>query len=190
MDRNPTIKAMRGDRKAVALRKESVDRNNGAGNSAREQLMSLSARRAWIEICPVSAPCATPTVALRKESVDRNASVRCIWRVAQKSLSARRAWIEMQNYPYGKRNGMSLSARRAWIEIQKQSRLQTATMSSLSAKRAWIEISKADQLMHIKKVALRKESVDRNILLQRIHIVNNKSLSARRAWIEMSYNAQ
>ena len=36
--------------------------------------MSLSARRAWIEISPVSAPSATPTkVALRKESVDRNA---------------------------------------------------------------------------------------------------------------------
>ena len=30
VDRNPTIKAMRGDRK-VALRKESVDRNQGPG---------------------------------------------------------------------------------------------------------------------------------------------------------------
>ena len=34
--------------------------------------MSLSARRAWIEICSILAPCEAPTVALRKESVDRN----------------------------------------------------------------------------------------------------------------------
>ena len=34
-------------------------------------------------------------------------------------------------------------------------------------------------------VALRKESVDRNIILQKINIVNKMSLSARRAWIEM-----
>ena len=56
----------------VALRKESVDRNNGADNSAREQLMSLSARRAWIEI-NFGLPCILSySVALRKESVDRN----------------------------------------------------------------------------------------------------------------------
>ena len=35
------------------------------------------------------------------------------------------------------------------------------------------------------EVALRKESVDRNIILQEINIVNKMSLSARRAWIEI-----
>ena len=34
----------------VALRKESVDRNDVLAVSAALQLMSLSARRAWIEI--------------------------------------------------------------------------------------------------------------------------------------------
>ena len=58
--------------------------------------MSLSARRAWIEICPISAPCEAPTkVALRKESVDRN--IRSGNRTINivESLSARRAWIEI-----------------------------------------------------------------------------------------------
>ena len=34
----------------VALRKESVDRNGGAGMVAGAMTASLSARRAWIEI--------------------------------------------------------------------------------------------------------------------------------------------
>ena len=54
MDRNPTIKAMRGDRKAVALRKESVDRNAGGLLGLDSLFASLSARRAWIEIDPVT----------------------------------------------------------------------------------------------------------------------------------------
>ena len=49
VDRNPTIKAMRGDRKA-----------------------SLSARRAWIEIKAQALSVTGSEVALRKESVDRN----------------------------------------------------------------------------------------------------------------------
>ena len=36
--------------KVVALRKESVDRNNRIAKPFREQFKSLSARRAWIEI--------------------------------------------------------------------------------------------------------------------------------------------
>ena len=35
---------------AVALRKESVDRNVGQGKSKTSLVKSLSARRAWIEI--------------------------------------------------------------------------------------------------------------------------------------------
>ena len=38
------------DYKEVALRKESVDRNDVLAVSALLELMSLSARRAWIEI--------------------------------------------------------------------------------------------------------------------------------------------
>ena len=58
-------------------------------------LVSLSARRAWIEITYVTR-------------LPR----------AQVSLSARRAWIEIINYIIDYVNdAMSLSARRAWIEI-------------------------------------------------------------------------
>ena len=56
----------------VALRKESVDRNTGAKSHDPGKVLSLSARRAWIEIW-ASGPHGT----------------------AAGSLSARRAWIEI-----------------------------------------------------------------------------------------------
>ena len=58
----------------VALRKESVDRN-GAGSWPRVMNpLSLSARRAWIEISSGVDFAQDWLVALRKESVDRNTS--------------------------------------------------------------------------------------------------------------------
>ena len=57
---------------AVALRKESVDRNLHPARSKKIGRLSLSARRAWIEIvCPLLMFWLF-RVALRKESVDRN----------------------------------------------------------------------------------------------------------------------
>ena len=56
----------------VALRKESVDRNAGLGGLYSHGLWSLSARRAWIEIIRAGPTGPGPLVALRKESVDRN----------------------------------------------------------------------------------------------------------------------
>ena len=80
------------------------------------------------------------------------------------SLSARRAWIEMMS----RRNKIlplkrSLSARRAWIEMR-QVKYVTFSTASLSARRAWIEISRIDKRNEAQRVALRKESVDRNVL--------------------------
>ena len=57
---------------AVALRKESVDRNVFLTLTVRNVPMSLSARRAWIEILQNCCPYLSSLVALRKESVDRN----------------------------------------------------------------------------------------------------------------------
>ena len=58
---------------AVALRKESVDRNRGSVFFIIFNAWSLSARRAWIEILLNSQQRnLTQHVALRKESVDRN----------------------------------------------------------------------------------------------------------------------
>ena len=82
-------------------------------------------------------------VALRKESVDRNITALVVRLMYNLSLSARRAWIEITG-TIGKSNRAirSLSARRAWIEIPAK--------MNVSAK--------------ILKVALRKESVDRNVI--------------------------
>ena len=79
---------------AVALRKESVDRNRKAFSWWLYYQESLSARRAWIEIL---------------------LSALLPWAV--ESLSARRAWIEIANFCKNRFCPTSLSARRAWIEI-------------------------------------------------------------------------
>ena len=57
--------------------------------------MSLSARRAWIEILYGAISNVWDCVALRKESVDRNPLMCTIRQMPLTSLSARRAWIEI-----------------------------------------------------------------------------------------------
>ena len=59
----------------VALRKESVDRNQVMMLISTVRLPSLSARRAWIEIGVAADKVERVQVALRKESVDRNDAV-------------------------------------------------------------------------------------------------------------------
>ena len=79
----------------VALRKESVDRNDTMQIIIVVVYTSLSARRAWIEIYKYSIPY-----------------------IYILSLSARRAWIEiMDDLEPSTTRRLSLSARRAWIEI-------------------------------------------------------------------------
>ena len=58
-------------------------------------------------------------------------------------------------------------------------------MRSLSARRAWIEIELRRQPAKPACVALRKESVDRNLNFFKLQRSIDKSLSARRAWIEI-----
>ena len=72
VDRNDVIRPAIDVFLAVALRKESVDRNLSFRNSTRRLV-----------------------VALRKESVDRNSTGRAILTASTTSLSARRAWIEI-----------------------------------------------------------------------------------------------
>ena len=103
-------------------------------------------------------------VALRKESVDRN-----LFALPGKAVTTR-----------------SLSARRAWIEMLTSVVSSAGTTGSLSARRAWIEMPCID-IVHTKQaVALRKESVDRNIIESGITKKICQSLSARRAWIEIT----
>ena len=61
------------DGRFVALRKESVDRNTMRRDFKALGLLSLSARRAWIEIM-----------------------IQYAYRLSLASLSARRAWIEIE----------------------------------------------------------------------------------------------
>ena len=102
--------------KRVALRKESVDRNDLYAKRKADEKESLSARRAWIEI-----PRFLPDPASRG------------------SLSARRAWIEIPRHTQLPTSRLSLSARRAWIEIRTHG-ANHGFLASLSARRAWIEI--------------------------------------------------
>ena len=127
-------------------------------------MLSLSARRAWIEI-----------------HYD-NYNLHC----TEESLSARRAWIEIKTAEIAKTSNASLSARRAWIEIKTRSQpsklrhvalrkesvdrnpagrhIISQRVRSLSARRAWIEIIDYVIDYATDAVALRKESVDRNPL--------------------------
>ena len=192
---------------AVALRKESVDRNRSAREAGRAVFWSLSARRAWIEIRPRCWKLREKSVALRKESVDRNPA-EVLEIEGEVTVALRKESVDRNskhvNISYAEavalrkesvdRNSqsticcaypiMSLSARRAWIEI---SGLPVAYRSwpSLSARRAWIEISDGNKTSFSTSVALRKESVDRNYGSDLSYSDGVVSLSARRAWIEM-----
>ena len=59
----------------------------------------------------------------------------------------------------------SLSARRAWIEIGNSSNMLYNVVKSLSARRAWIEMFSVHEVFANFEVALRKESVDRNLCI-------------------------
>ena len=80
------------------------------------------------------------------------------------SLSARRAWIEISGGACARLSALSsLSARRAWIEIIFPPPQVKPVRGSLSARRAWIEIPAGCWRDSRRAVALRKESVDRNL---------------------------
>ena len=129
-------------KQCVALRKESVDRNCGGVRLQSCIRPSLSARRAWIEMSVVGSECSQ----------------------SLQSLSARRAWIEIAAIGSKSCLTSSLSARRAWIEITSYSSCDDLPPKSLSARRAWIEIVWLERSQSWERVALRKESVDRNPL--------------------------
>ena len=120
--------------------------------------LSLSARRAWIEILNQLYINRAAKVALRKESVDRNVRIMSVLSGLRTSLSARRAWIEISRAASCQQRNQSLSARRAWIEIG---------YPACWCPSCW--------------VALRKESVDRNqISGSRFPVRNGRSPQGER----------
>ncbi len=102
---------------------------------------SLSARRAWIEIKIPRAITDTGLVALRKESVDRNKLMFC--KCVRQVVALRKESVDRNLY-------------------HEPDNIRSA--GSLSARRAWIEISRPSGTLRWTTVALRKESVDRNLL--------------------------
>ena len=125
-------------------------------------------------------------VALRKESVDRNSFYAQYRHLTKQSLSARRAWIEIIDYIIDYATDASLSARRAWIEIMED--LEPSTTRRVALRKESVDRNRQKLAEAIKpSVALRKESVDRNdnTPIRAYNII--KSLSARRAWIEIVY---
>ena len=129
---------------------------------SKSGLQSLSARRAWIEIAYGALEGTSEIVALRKESVDRNkvteAKFFCIGVALRKESVDRNCHFcdDFADFCW------SLSARRAWIEIERPTRGTPDQCRSLSARRAWIEIMEDLEPSTTRRVALRKESVDRN----------------------------
>ena len=118
MDRNDGLTEAQAQQSMVALRKESVDRNLLSNICAASVGLSLSARRAWIEIRGVVYLILLFSVALRKESVDRNLEdlsefeSACVVALRKESVdrntNVKKSTTERVE---------SLSARRAWIEI-------------------------------------------------------------------------
>ena len=81
-------------------------------------IVSLSARRAWIEMGWRLTACLMIYVALRKESVDRNLNARsrnipALVALRKESVDRNRAYITTTTICIA-----SLSARRAWIEMR------------------------------------------------------------------------
>ena len=124
----------------VALRKESVDRNNGVHYDNYNLHWSLSARRAWIEMSWLLSVVSHSLVALRKESVDRNAGKAPYMENAVVALRKESVDRNSDGAKELKSLMLSLSARRAWIEMRKYHTADTKKAWSLSARRAWIEI--------------------------------------------------
>ena len=105
----------------------------------------------------------TYNVALRKESVDRNVQIIMSGYARERSLSARRAWIEMGAGGAAPRVATSLSARRAWIEItQRRDFKRLGLLVALRKESVDRNIIKITRVHPHGGVALRKESVDRN----------------------------
>ena len=123
-------------------------------------------------------------VALRKESVDRNSTGVASLTVRTTSLSARRAWIEITYVTRLPRAQVSLSARRAWIEIIDD--LEPSTTRRVALRKESVDRNYKERPgQKARPVALRKESVDRNREQFKYVVQCRKSLSARRAWIEI-----
>ena len=124
----------------VALRKESVDRNDNFNLHCVEEVSSLSARRAWIEIF---------------------VCVRCFGYFCR-SLSARRAWIEIL-FRLPKKNSPPVALRKESVDRNSKPAVKK-TVSPVALRKESVDrnVDVVPVQYRGQRVALRKESVDRN----------------------------
>ena len=125
--------------------------------------LSLSARRAWIEIVDYIIDYATDAVALRKESVDRNSTALASMRVSI-TVALRKESVDRNEGVIAIKEYSPVALRKESVDRNLNRRFGT---------------------IHNTKVALRKESVDRNYYSDKDCDWVRVSLSARRAWIEI-----
>ncbi len=152
----------------VALRKESVDRNN-AKIVVKTCVLYVALRKESVDrnVHGFFDFPSSHNVALRKESVDRNTEFDIKKPINKKSLSARRAWIEIDSF--------KILSCKSLVALRKESVDRNVLL-----------------LVHLfmqLRVALRKESVDRNFKVVKCVKNFTGSLSARRAWIEIQVSS-
>ena len=138
-----------------------MDRNIPVGTYKISAPVSLSARRAWIEIDMSAAWNRFTQVALRKESVDRNTL--CLSFLPVVGVALRKESVD--------RNEGKLDAD-LWVLV--------ALRKESVDRNIWV-----NKTQSAPRVALRKESVDRNCCCVPWAGTARMSLSARRAWIEI-----
>ena len=103
--------------------------------------LSLSSRRAWIEIELSGMPVYNPKVALLTESVDRNSKWKLLSVKLLSSLSSRRAWIEISPSRYrGYSRNVALLTESVDRNSTMDPQFERNYRESLSSRRAWIEI--------------------------------------------------
>ena len=130
------------------------------------QVKSLSARRAWIEIEQPHSITNAVSVALRKESVDRNPGAAA-----------------------GEYRGRTVALRKEGVDRNINQGKETRDFSRVALRKESVDRnSKASSAVRLGSVALRKESVDRNQGAAADRAAQQTSLSARRAWIEIFLN--
>ena len=169
--------------------------------------MSLSARRAWIEIYKHRINHKEKKVALRKESVDRN--IQAMAHLTARLVALRKESVD-RNISGSNRavNIIQVALRKESVDRNRLF-LTSAFPSPVALRKESVDRNDAICANHHKRrvalrkesvdrngvhydnynlhcvVALRKESVDRNLYYGDDLTFSDGSLSARRAWIEI-----
>ena len=146
--------------------------------------MSLSSRRAWIEISSIPSFSPESIVALLTESVDWNSSNKSKVAVLFVALLTESVdWNSILIYRHQDNRVALLTESVDWNNIWIT--FEAVFGLSLSSRRAWIEICLEWWKEGKLKVALLTESVDWNIITKINDLRYTLSLSSRRAWIEI-----